>query len=72
MNKAEMIAAIEAGKITRELKENLIDFYYDFDPYGIIEEYGHIDDPGTRDKVLRDINYLLNNDRKIILSDLEA
>lgn len=71
MSNAEMIEAIEAGRITPELKENLIRFYWGFDPYGIMEEYGHIDDPGTRDKVLRDINYLLNHDRKTILNDLE-
>lgn len=72
MNNAEMIAAIEANRITPELKENLINFYWNFDPYGIMEEYGHIDDPGTREKVLRDIQYLLDNDRKTILNDLEA
>jgi len=67
----EMITAVEENNITDELIDALVAFMWDFDPYGIMNEFGGaIEDDGVRDKVVGEINYALENDVNILLNDL--
>lgn len=72
MTNAELIKAIDTGIITDELLENLADFYWDFDPYGIMDYMGSIEDPGVRDELKQSIRYTLENSPECIIEDLKG
>ena len=59
MTNAELALAVDTGNITDELLNALADFYWDFDPYGIMNDMGHIDDDGVRDELKQSIRYIL-------------
>lgn len=72
MTYAGMIKAIKAGSITENLENALIDFYWDFDPYGIMDNYGHLNDNGVKEALLSDILYMLHNDPNTIIEDIKS
>lgn len=61
MTKEEMIQAIKSGNITDELVEAMVDFTWDFDPYGVLDAWGHPDEPEVRDAMREDVRYTLTN-----------
>ena len=64
MTKEEMVAAIEAGNITEELVNAIVEFEWDLDPYEVLNNYGHLDDEGVREKMAEDVRYALNHNPK--------
>lgn len=72
MTYASMIKAIKAGSITENLENALIQFYWDFDPYGIMDNYGHLNDNGVKEALLSDILYMLHNDPNTIIEDIKS
>lgn len=69
----EMLTAVQTDNVSDELIDALTEFYWDFDPYGIMEEYGgHISDKGVRKAVADNVRYLLRNDKDTLLSDLRG
>ena len=72
MTYAGMIKAIKAGSITENLENALIQFYWDFDPYGIMDNYGHLNDNGVKEALLSDILYMLHNDPNTIIEDIKS
>ena len=71
MTIANMITTIEENNITEGLINALVEFMWDFDPYGILSEYGAIDDEGVREKVAEEVRYRLNEDANLMLNDLK-
>ena len=72
MTNAEMIKRINEGDESEEIINNLVAFKWDYDPYGIMEAFGgHIDDEGVREQVVAEVVYLLENDRKALIDELE-
>ena len=72
MTNIEMVEAIITNAITEELINNLVAFKWDYDPYGIMEAFGgHIDDEGVREQVVAEVVYLLENDREVLIDELE-
>ena len=72
MTYAGMIKAIKAGNITENLENALIEFYWEFDPYGIMDNYGHLNDNGVRSALLSDILYVLHHDPETIIEDIKS
>ena len=64
MTKEEMVAAIEAGNITEELVNAIVEFEWELDPYEVLNNYGHIDDEGVREKMAEDVRYALSHNPK--------
>ena len=73
MTTEEMVAEIRQGKkrFTAELIEALVDFYDSFDPYGVMEEYGDISIKYRRDRMKKDIRYILRTDPTHVIADLQ-
>ena len=61
MTKEELIAAIKSGNITEELVDAFVDFEWDFDPYGVLDAWGHPDEPEVREAMRKDVRYTLIN-----------
>ena len=70
MTEEEMIAAIEAGNITRKLVDALVDFEWENDPYGVLNEYGYIEDRGVRAKLRKDARLALETDPQAVIAYL--
>ena len=66
----EMITAVKENEITDELVNALVEFMWDFDPYGIMDAYGHIDDDGVRGQLIEEVRYCLGSDKEVILENL--
>lgn len=64
MTKEEMITAIEAGNITEELVNAIVEFEWELDPYEVLNNYGHIDDEGVRERMAVDVWYALSHNPK--------
>ena len=72
MTIAEMIQAVERYEITEQLINALVQFEWDFDPYGCMDEFGgHIDDEGVREQIADEIRFRLDECRQIILAELQ-
>lgn len=72
MTNIEMVNAVRANNITEKLIDALVEFKWNYDPYGIMEAFGgHIDDEGVREQVIEEVKYLLENDREILIDELE-
>lgn len=67
----EMITEVKGGVITDELINALVEFMWDYDPYGILDEYGHLDDEGVREQLAEEVRYRLTEDVNLMLDDLE-
>ena len=61
MTKEEMITSIKAGNITDELVDALVEYEWEVDTYEVMDNYGHIDDEGVREKMAEDVRYALTN-----------
>lgn len=72
MTNAEMVNAIRNDNITEELINALIDFKWETDTYGFLNEYGHIDDEGVREQAREEVIYMLDNDRDTLILDIEG
>lgn len=74
MTNQEMAEAVQNNNITEELILNLVEFYFDFDPYGIRDEYGDLPEEEMRAKVREEIEYMLltKSSRAIVIADLET
>lgn len=68
---SDMLEKVRKDEISDRLLDALADFCYDFDPYGVMDNYGAIDDEGVRDKVKEEITYLLDSDRQELIDQLE-
>lgn len=66
----EMITAVEENNITDTLIDALVAFMWDYDPYGILDAYGHIDDDGVKEKVAEEVRFCLNNEQTDLLERL--
>ena len=53
----EMKTAIQEHNITDELINALVYFNWDFDPYGFLDEWGHLDDEGVKEVVVEVMRY---------------
>lgn len=53
----EMKTAIQEHNITDELINALVYFNWDFDPYGFLDEWGHLDDEGVKEVVVEEMRY---------------
>lgn len=77
MTKEDMLKEIRAGvavnrkRWSANLIESLFQFYDEFDPYGMREEYGDLTVKSHIARAKRDIRYLLNNTPEVTISDLE-
>ena len=73
MTKEEMIKEISQGKkrFSPELIEELVEFYDEFDPYGVLDFYGCITIKSHREKMKKDIRYLLRNDPEQAIKDIK-
>ena len=71
MTKEEMVAAIEAGNITEELVDALVEYEWDIDPYEVLNNYGHIDDEGVREKMAEDVRYALSHNPQYAMNYLQ-
>ena len=67
MTKEEMVAAIEAGNITEELVNAIVEFEWELDPYEVLNNYGHIDDEGVRERMAVDVWYALSHNPKDVI-----
>ena len=73
MTNNELINAIETANITDAVIDELINFEWEYDPYGIIDFFGgHIDDPGVRDRVRTEVIYRLNNEKDVLIDELRT
>lgn len=68
---SDMLEKVRKGDISDRLIDALVDFCYDFDPYGIQDNYGLIDDEGVRDQLRENVVYVLDNDRADLIEELE-
>lgn len=71
MTHEEMIKRINEGDRSEELVNALIDFKWDFDPYGVMDAYGHIDDEGVREQMADEVNYLLENEPALLIDEIK-
>lgn len=66
----------EVGKCKKrfspELIESLVKFYDEFDPYGVLDEYGDISVKYRRERMKRDIRYILREDPRQVIKDIKA
>lgn len=68
---SDMLEKVRKDEISDRLLDALAEFCYDFDPYGVMDNYGAIDDEGVRDKIKEEITYLLDSDRQELINQLE-
>lgn len=68
---SDMLAKVRAGDVSDRLLDALADFCYDFDPYGVQDNYGRIEDEDVRNQVKGEITYLLENDKQELINQLE-
>lgn len=68
---SDMLEKVRKGEISDTLLDALADFCYDFDPYGVQDEYGNIGDEDVRNQIKEDIIYLLDNDKQELINQLE-
>lgn len=68
---SDMLEKVRNDQISDRLIDALVDFCYDFDPYGIQDNYGLIDDEGVRDQLRENVVYVLDNDRADLIEELE-
>ena len=68
---ADMLEKVRKDEISDRLLDALADFCYDFDPYGVQDAYGKIEDEDIRNQVKEDIVYLLDSDKQELISQLE-
>ena len=66
----EMITAITDGVITDRLVNALVEFMWDYDPYGIMDYYGHIDDDGVREQLANEVRFCLDEEETVLLDNL--
>ena len=59
------------NKWSEELVNALIEFKCDYDPYGVMDAYGHIDDEGVREQMADEVNYLLDNEPAILIEEIK-
>ena len=71
MTNEELIRRILAGDRSEELINALIEFKWNFDPYGVMDAYGHIDDEGVREQMADEVNYLLDNEPAILVDEIK-
>lgn len=67
-----LLEHIVNNTVTPEDIEDLISFYWDFDPYGILDAWGHIGTKKASSAVRKEIKYLLENDKKELIEVLET
>lgn len=74
MTKEKMIEEIGKCKkrFSPELIEELVEFYDEFDPYGVLDFYGDITVKTRREKMKKDIRYLLRNDHIQAIKDIKS
>lgn len=71
MTSAEMIKRITDGDRSKELVNALIEFKWKYDPYGVMDAYGHIDDEGVREQMADEVNYLLDNEPALLIEEIK-
>ena len=71
MDNREMIKRILAGDKSEELVNALIEFKWNYDPYGVMDAYGHIDDEGVREQMADEVRYMLNQEPVILIDEIK-
>ena len=71
MTNREMIKRIIDGDKSEELVNALVEFKWNYDPYGVMDAYGHIDDEGVREQMADEVRYLLDNDTVVLIDEIE-
>ena len=56
--------------VSAETLNSLVNFYWDYDAFGILDTYGHIDDEGVREQVREEIICRLDSDISIVVDEL--
>lgn len=72
MTNEKMLEEIRKGKkrFSPELIESLVEFYDEFDPYGVLDEYGDISVKYRRKRMKRDLRYMLRKEPEYIINDI--
>ena len=73
MTNEKMLEEISKGKkrFSPELIESLVKFYDEFDPYGVLDFYGDISVKSHREKMKKDIRYILKEDPNQVINDIK-
>lgn len=77
MTKDELILGVKEvirthrTKFSPQLLDGLVEFYDDFDPYGMRDAFGDLTVQSHREKAKKDIRYVLRTDPEHILNDLQ-
>ena len=72
MSKEELIKAVNAGEIDDKTLSELVSFMWDFDPYGIMNEYFGLSDDARQTAIEQEILYVVRTEPKILIEMLEA
>jgi hypothetical protein len=67
----ELRDAIRTQVLTDDILEQLVNFMWEFDPYGILDHYGHIDDEGVKEQLLEEAQYRFENEPEVVLDELD-
>ena len=71
MTNREMIKRILDGDKSEELVNALVEFKWNYDPYGVMDAYGHIDDEGVREQMVDEVRYLLDQDPVTLIDEIK-
>ena len=71
MDNREMIKRILAGDKSEELVNALIEFKWNYDPYGVMDAYGHIDDEGVREQMADEVRFMLDQEPVILIDEIK-
>ena len=71
MDNREMIKRILAGDKSEELVNALIEFKWNYDPYGVMDAYGHIDDEGVREQMADEVRFMLEQEVVTLIDELK-
>ena len=72
MNTAELVEVVRSGKVDDRVLAELVRAMWDFDPYGIMNEYFGLPDEEVQANVERDILYAVENCPEELIDILEA
>jgi len=68
---SDMLEKVRKDQISDRLLDALVEFCYDYDPYGIQDNYGLLDDEGVRDQIKEEVMYVLDSEKDILIDELE-
>ena len=71
MTLTEMKTAIQEHNITDELINALVNFTWNFDPYGFLDEWGYLEDEGVKEAVAEEMRYQVEHCAGIIIENLD-